>query len=260
MKELKIRASQLGRLMATDSKTSITEKQLATLNSLLAKIKLTDKQADLRDALLLKRDAEPELSKGAKSFITELYLEREFGIKQEINSKYLDKGKEVEDASIELTRILLEKDFLFKNEDNFYNDFVQGTPDVITEDNIIDVKSSWSAATFPFFDTELNNNMYEWQLKAYMWITGKTKSYLCYCLVPTPENLILDEMRRVSWKRGEGAEVSEETEQEVIEYFDISKIPTEKRLKAFKVILTDEDINKMKTAVKMAREYYKTLS
>jgi hypothetical protein len=260
MKELKIRASQLGRLMATDSKTSITEKQLVTLNGLLAKIKLTEKQAELRDTLLLKRDAEPELSKGAKSYVTELYLEREFGIKQEINSKYLDKGNEVEKASIELTSILLEKDFLFKNEEHFENDFVHGTPDVLTNYSVIDVKSSWSAATFPFFDTELKNSLYEWQLKAYMWLTGRTESYLCYCLVPTPENLILDEMRRVSWKRGEGAEVSEETEQEVIEYFDISKIPTEKRLKAFKVILTDEDIEKMKTAVKMAREYYKTLS
>lgn len=59
MKELKIRASQLGKLMATDSKTSITEKQLVTLNGLLAKIKLTEKQAELRDTLLLKRDAEP---------------------------------------------------------------------------------------------------------------------------------------------------------------------------------------------------------
>jgi hypothetical protein len=67
-------------------------------------------------------------------------------------------------------------------------------------------------------------------------------------------------MRRVSWKRGEGAEVSRETEDEVIKYFDISKIPTEKRIKAFQVDLTVEDIQKMKAAVKMAREFYKTLS
>jgi hypothetical protein len=260
MKDLKIRASQLGKLMATDSKTSITQKQLVTLNGLLAKIKLTEKQAELRDTLLLKRDAEPELSKGAKSYITELYLEREFGIKQEINSKYLDKGNEVENASIELTSILLEKDFLFKNDEYFENDFIHGTPDVLTGDSVIDVKSSWSAATFPFFDTDLKNSLYEWQLKAYMWLTGRTKSFLCYCLVPTPQNLILDEMRRVSWKRGEGAEVSRETEDEVIKYFDISKIPTEKRIKAFQVDLTVEDIQKMKVAVRMARKFYETLS
>ena len=51
MKELKIRASQLGRLMATDNKTSITQKQLVTLNGLLAKIKLTEKQAELKNSV-----------------------------------------------------------------------------------------------------------------------------------------------------------------------------------------------------------------
>ena len=97
------------------------------------------------------------------------------------------------------------------------------------------------------------------QLKAYMYLTGHTESYLCYCLVPTPEKLILDEMRRVSWKRGEGAEVSIETELDTRAYFDLSKIPTEKRVKTFKVVLTDEDIEQIKEKVTLAREYYSEL-
>jgi hypothetical protein len=258
MKDLKIRASSLGRLMATSKSTTITPKQLETLNGLLSKIKLTEKQSELRDTLILKRDAEPELSEGAKSYVKELYQYHEYGIRQEIKSKYLDKGNEVENLSIELASIYMD-DFLVKNDEYFENDYVCGTPDVVTPGYVLDVKSSWSAATFPMFETELKNNIYEWQLKAYMWLTGLTESYLCYCLVETPEPLILDEMRRVSWSRGEGAEISEETEIDVRNYFDISKIPTERRIKVFNVKLTEKDIADMKRMIILARKYYKTI-
>jgi hypothetical protein len=259
MKYLKIRASSLGRLMSNDKDTSITDKQLVTLNGLLDKIKLTEKQAELRDVLLLKRDAKPELSTGAKSYVKELYQYHEYGIRQEINSKYIDKGNEVEDLAIELAGITLEFEGLEKNENYFTNGFVHGTPDVCNDEVLIDVKSSWSAATFPMFDTKLKNTIYEWQLKAYMWLTGHKESYLVYCLVPTPEELILDEMRRVSWKRGELGEVSIETEAEVRAYFDISNIPTQKRVKSFKVELTEKDVADIKIKVNLARKYYKQI-
>jgi hypothetical protein len=259
MRDLKIRASSLGRIMTLDNSSTITAKQLATLNGLLTKIKLTEKQAELRNSLEAKRDAKPVLSTGAKSYIRELHLYITKGIRQEINSKYIDKGNEVESLSIELAGIMLDKKGLFKNDEYFENEYLMGTPDVITEDSVIDVKSSWSAATFPFYDTELKNKVYEWQLKAYMMLTGKTVSYLCYCLVPTPETLILDEMRRVSWKRGEMGEVSEEVENDVRAYFDLSKIPEFDRVKTFKVELTEEDKEKIKMHVELAREYYNTL-
>lgn len=259
MKDLKIRASSLGRIMTLDNSSTITDKQLATLKGLLAKIKLTEKQAELRNSLEAKRDAKPVLSTGAKSYIRELHLYITKGIRQEISSKYIDKGNEVESLSIELASIMLDKKGLFKNDEYFENEYLMGTPDVITEDSVIDVKSSWSAATFPFYDTELKNKVYEWQLKAYMMLTGKTVSYLCYCLVPTPETLILDEMRRVSWKRGEMGEVSEEVENDVRAYFDLSKIPEFDRVKTFKVELTEEDKEKIKMNVELAREYYNTL-
>ena len=259
MSELKIRASQLGRIMSDDAKNKISDKQLLTLEGLLSKIKLTEKQAELRDVLLLKRDAKPELSTGAKTYIKELWLEDNYGIKQEINSKYLTKGNDVEDLSIQLVETMLDKEGLYKNDEYFENDYVKGTPDVITDTCVIDVKSSWSAATFPFFDDKLSNKNYEFQLKAYMWLTNLHESYLSYCLVPTPEVLILDEMRRVSWKRGEGGEVSKTVENEVRQYFDISEIPVWERVKSFKVTLKGEDIAKIKEKVNLAKEYYKSL-
>lgn len=259
MKDLKIRASQLGRIMTDDPATVITDKQLITLNGLLTKIKLTEKQSIKRDELVAKRDAKPELSVGAKSYIRELWLENEFGVKKEINSKYLDKGLEVENASIELCKVLLEDDSLYKNDMYFENDYIKGTPDINTMKSLIDVKSSWSASTFPFFDTYLKNKLYEWQLKAYMYLVGKTESKLIYCLVRTPEHYIKTETMKTSWKRLE-LDVTEETEQEVRDYFDISAIPLEKRIKVFDVNLTDADIAKIKDKVELAREYYNTLN
>ena len=258
MKELKFRASSLGRLMTDDKDTTITDKQLETLNDLLLKIKLTDNQATLRDKLVFKRDAKPALSKGAKTYVKELFMFHEYGVKQEINSKYIDKGNEVEDLSIEAASIFLGVD-MFKNDEYFENDYVTGSPDVLTDEILVDVKSSWSASTFPFFDTELKNSIYEWQLKTYMWLTGRTESYLVYCLVPTPEDLILDEMRRVSWKRGELGDVSIETEAEVRAYFDISNIPVDKRVKSFKVELSKKDLVLMKEKIILANKFYKTI-
>ena len=253
------RASGLGCIMTEDSKTKITDKQLLTLEGLLSKVKITEKQAELRDNLLLKRDAIPELSKGAKNYIKDIWLYNNYGVKKEINSKYLTKGNDVENLSIELVEVTMGLENIFKNDEFFENDYICGTPDVITDDFVVDVKSSWSSATFPFFETELKNKNYEWQLKAYMWLTGIHKSYLSYCLVPTPEILIQDEMRRVSWKRGEGGDVSEEVENEVREYFDLSKIPIWERIKSFELNLTSDDIVKIKEKVKLARQYYDTL-
>tara|TARA_R110000744_G_scaffold349904_1_gene455566 strand:+ start:660 stop:1442 length:783 start_codon:yes stop_codon:yes gene_type:complete len=259
MAELKIRASSLGKIMSDDPKNKISEKQLLTLEGLLSKIKVTDKQAELRDVLLLKRDAKPELSTGAKTYIRELWLEENFGIKQEINSCYIDKGNQVEDLSIELAETMLELGRMYKNDEYFENNYVKGTPDVVTDTHIIDVKSSWSAATFPFFDETLSNKNYEWQLKAYMWMSNIHKSFLSYCLVPTPDVLVEDEMRRISWKRGEAGEVSQEVENEVRAFHNLEAIPIINRIKSFEVTLNSDDIVKMRDKVTLAREYYNTL-
>ncbi len=91
------------------------------------------------------------LSQTTKSYIKELVLEHKYGIRKEINSRYLDKGNMVENESIELTERVLDLDLIVKNESYFENEFICGTPDIIMGDTIIDVKSSWSAHTFPFF-------------------------------------------------------------------------------------------------------------
>ena len=198
------------------------------------------------------------LSQTAKTYIEELAKEHLFGIKKVFKSRYTDKGNEVEEQAIELTEDVLGFEFLTKNEKYFENDYIKGTPDVITTSLIIDVKSSWSGETFPFFESELPNKDYYYQVMGYMWLTGKQNALISYCLVNTPEEIVNDEIRRTAWGKYE-IEPSEETIREVQSVHNFNHIPKDRRVKAFHVEFNDGVINEMKTRIDECRKYFNTL-
>ena len=198
------------------------------------------------------------LSKTAKSSIEELAREHLFGIKKVFKSRYTDKGNEVEEQAIELTEDVLGFEFLTKNEKYFENDYIKGTPDVITTSLIIDVKSSWSGETFPFFENELPNKDYYYQVMGYMWLTGKKDALISYCLINTPEEIVNDEIRRTAWGKYE-IEPSEETIREVKSVHNFNHIPKDRRVKAFHVEYNEGVINEMKTRIDECRKYFNTL-
>ena len=198
------------------------------------------------------------LSQTAKSYIEELAKEHLFGIKKVFKSRYTDKGNEVEEQAIELTEDVLGFEFLTKNEKYFENDYIKGTPDVITTSLIIDVKSSWSGETFPFFETELPNKDYYYQVMGYMWLTGKKDALISYCLINTPEEIVNDEIRRTAWGKYE-IEPSEETIREVQSVHNFNHIPKDRRVKAFHVEFNEGVINEMKTRIEECRKYFNTL-
>jgi len=198
------------------------------------------------------------LSQTTKSYIKELVLEHKYGIRKEINSRYLDKGNMVENESIELTEKVLDLDLIVKNEQYFEDDFICGTPDIIMGDTIIDTKSSWSAHTFPFFDEELPNKDYYYQLQGYMALTGATKGMVAYCLINTPEEIVLDEIRRTSWSRHE-LDVTDETEAEVRQQHEFNHIPEVNRVKAYYIDRDEDVIKAIYDRVKECRTYYQEL-
>jgi hypothetical protein len=198
------------------------------------------------------------LSQTAKSYIEELAKEHLFGIKKVFKSRYTDKGNEVEEQAIELTEDVLGFEFLTKNEKYFENDYIKGTPDVITTSLIIDVKSSWSGETFPFFESELPNKDYYYQVMGYMWLTGKQNALISYCLINTPEEIVNDEIRRTAWGKYE-IEPSEETIREVQSVHNFNHIPKDRRVKAFHVEFNEGVINEMKTRIDECRKYFNTL-
>ncbi len=198
------------------------------------------------------------LSQTAKTYIEELAKEHLFGIKKVFKSRYTDKGNEVEEKAIELTEEVLGFEFLTKNEDYYQNDYIKGTPDIITTSLVIDVKSSWSGDTFPFFETELPNKDYYYQVMGYMWLTGKKNALISYCLINTPEEIVNDEIRRTAWGKYE-IEPSEETIRDVMSVHNFDHIPKDRRVKAFHVEYNDGVVNEMKTRIEHCRTYFNEL-
>jgi len=196
------------------------------------------------------------LSATAKAHVEEQILRREFGIVKEFWSRYTDKGIRVEEQSIKLCEKVLDFGLLWKNDEVFQNDYIIGVPDVITDKVLLDVKSAWDGTTFPWFLKELKNKDYYFQMQGYMWLTGKTESYLCYCLIDTPEDILQDEIRRQHWELKQ-IENADEIEDFVRKKHSFNHIPNDMKVKTFKVDFDEEVVEKMITRINKCNDYYK---
>ena len=198
------------------------------------------------------------LSETAKSYIQDLFKERELGIYKEFSSRYTDKGLEMEDEAIQFASEVLNWDFVVKNETRFNNEWLTGEPDINTDNLLADIKCSWSGSTFPLFDETLKNKDYYYQLQGYMMLTGHDTSELVYCLMNTPHQIVEDEVRRQHWKLNLIDE-DLEVRQAVQEMHNFDQIPNNLRVKRFIVQKDEAAQEKIKERVEVAREYYNQL-
>jgi hypothetical protein len=129
------------------------------------------------------------LSVGAKTYIKKLAREFVYQYQEDISSKYMDKGIIVEDASIALYNSVFFTDYK-KNTERKTNEWLTGECDIYTGKKIIDIKSSWSLATFPCLSEDGIDKNYEWQLRAYMMLWNVEEAELAYCMVSTPEEFL----------------------------------------------------------------------
>ena len=182
------------------------------------------------------RNKSESLSETTKSYIKEWLIEQIYGFRKEIKSKYIDKGNKLEDTAIDKAIEWLDLDFVMKNEESFEDEYFTGTPDIITNDEILDTKCSWCAHSFPLFDTELPNKDYFYQMQVYMHLTGKKKARVVYVLLNTPEEL--------TWE----------------EKHDYSNMDKKYRIKDFVVEYDAEIIATLQEKVKEARKYIETIN
>jgi hypothetical protein len=151
--------------------------------------------------------------------------------------------------------------FFSKNDEWFRNDFISGTPDIVSDDLVVDIKSSWNAFTLPKNTDKINRDYY-WQLQGYMWLTGKETSLLSYVLLDTPEQLIQDECRRLAWKMGVIDDVNQDyidACQELREQMTFNQIPIEERIVEFEIKRNEEDLELLKSRILECRMYLMTL-
>lgn len=150
------------------------------------------------------------LSDTCISVLLKIYIEQKSGRRDEIKSRYLQKGTQSESNSFDL---LAEYDEVFaheKNTERLFNDWIQGECDLLEETRITDIKSSWDIFTFTpkTIETELDK-IYWWQGQCYMWLYGVERFRLAYVLSNTPQGIIDDEKKRFLWELGSNKADSE---------------------------------------------------
>ena len=227
------------------------------------------------------------LSETAKGHCVDVYASWMYDRREEVYSKYLEKGNSVEEDAITLLS-LHAKNLYFKNEDRLENEFIAGTPDLFIKDGDVisvveDIKSSWDIFTFlRSKHKELNKNYY-WQLMGYMWLTGADKSNLRYCLVNSTDSLIDDEKRKLAYAMKvfdndtdpKYVEQCKQIERNMI--YDLKlflthyphyplandvnewkwDVPREKRIHTIEIVRDDIAIERIKEKVTACREYIK---
>jgi hypothetical protein len=197
------------------------------------------------------------LGKTGESYLQEWLKEQIYSRKKEFSNKYTLKGLLVEDWSLDFISDQLGIKGCFKNDEYFENDYFAGSPDVVLEDCIIDVKNSWDAFTFPLFDTEIPNSDYYFQGQIYMALTGKKHYKLIYTLLDTPMDIIQKEA--FFFARDNGLELNEELINEFRERNSFSSIDPKYRIKVFEFEYDQPTIDKLISRVEESRIYLSTL-
>lgn len=289
------RCSQLGKLMTNLPTEQAKEKLTSQIKTLESerdsgvnengnKVKwTTKKETDLATLKSrLKKEEDDELPSGAISFLEEEFRRVYWGRQRSVSNKYLTKGTIAEEDALELLSVIDGTNY-WKNEEFLQNKFICGTPDN-RQIKVKDTKCSWDLKSFD--EAELTT-LYEWQLKAYMWLEHtstnteletKTEAELCYCLVNAPIDLIDKERKTLFYNMNlpdedndEWIEACQQLERNMI--FDVPafrkpyphydfynqsldfSIPEHMRVKRFEVSLDSTDVKNITRRVTLARNW-----
>lgn len=201
------------------------------------------------------------LSKTAQKHLLDVYIAEKYGRRKDIQTKQMKKGVEVEQDSIDLLSMYLKTPFV-KNENRFTNDYITGLPDIIYNDRIIDIKSSYDLWTFMANIPDKLDSLYYWQMQSYMWLTNTKNAIIAYCLVNTPSSIIEQEKYYLLKKMDVISEDSPEYIKEAMKIeFNMSfdDIAIEERVLMFNIGINDNDILRIQQKVEKAREFLREL-
>ena len=223
-----------------------------------------------RCSSLSKIMAGASLTESAKKFICEAFDSWERGVRYEFSSKETEKGTIMESEAITLVKNELvrecanlkekkELDNYQKNEINYKNEWLTGTPDVIYARGkykfIDDIKCSFTRASWLYSvasileNREVNEDYY-WQLQGYMMLTGAHEAYLVYCLMDTPQHIVNGLISKSTYNLDflEAQKAAQNIEK-LHEFGDFERV-----FRA-KVQRDDKDIEKIKKRVEMANDW-----
>jgi len=268
----KISASQCGKIMSGADGKSVKQRleelriEIADRETKVLEMKPTlktyPKQVEMLERRkaeymeLLPRENEPNLSKTCITYLRKWADEKIYKRKVQFSSKQTDKGNLVEDVSIDYASIHLEWGLVSKNLERFHNEWAHGEPDLVLENEVPDIKSSYTHETFPLYSPELENKDYEWQDLVYQWLTGIQKGSIVFVLTSMPDEMIRKEAR-FSKQLPEG--YTEAEYEEFAAQFRYDDLPPYLRIKQYEVEYNEEKIEAIKTRVNECRKYIETV-
>lgn len=262
---VKFRASAVGDLLVGGN--AITEKQLEKLEEYEARMAnpnakpLTVKQLEEMESLQEKRDADFKFGLTALSCIRRTWLRNEFGYEEPLVTDEIVKGIMCEDEAIDLLSTVVPGGYRVKNEQEYEDDHFTGTPDLITGDIVEDTKCSWSLRTF--IETTKPDPLYYAQGQVYMALTGRSRFRLAHVLVETPQELVLEEKKRLFFKFN--CDEENQFYQNAAAKVDamhaaVAMVPKEMRVRCFEFNRDDSFIATLRQRVELARVVYDQLT
>jgi hypothetical protein len=249
----------------TEHKLSLLSEKAVKMNEkYMGQLKDIDKAIiELED--LLEQGFDKELSETCKARCRQQWIEHTTGRTKEIHTKYFDKGILMEDKAIMMLS-KLDSEFYDKNLETFYHHpYIEGTPDIIHHEKVIDVKCSWDI--FNFFKVKFTklDKGYMYQLQCYMELLKQRypkleDSELCYCLMNTPVHLKAKAIKDIEWRTGEFVALSEKEYAQLEKNHTFDDMPDEKKVIRFSIKRDDAVIEAIEKRVIECRKYIETLS
>jgi hypothetical protein len=212
------------------------------------------------------------LSETAKSYILEIAMFDKYDYIETVHTDAMLKGSLLEnDAAALVTDVMndgqvritsgarLHKYGLNYSENplmdsyGYKNGFIMGSPDIILQDAIEDIKVSENLRTF---EQSKLKPIYEWQLRGYMWLTGRKQARLIYCMMNDPDWMIDRKIKPLTY----WSDYPHEMEERIMKNARVAdRMPKDKRIRVFEIEHDDDKVEQIINQVVKANKYYEEL-
>lgn len=267
--DFKVFCSDISRIIGQpQGYRDLAKQQRLLFERLSAKEELSDDENEKFTFLKKKRDDflnPPVVSETAKGYLIEHFSKERYGIRRcSLGTAQLPataKGFGLEREGIKLLSKIDGIEYQ-KSTEVLVDDHFIGVCDVLCKVNnvLIDIKSSWNAASFMSHKREAKQLSTElWaQMQGYLHLYGLKKGFVCFVLVNTPPHLIEQEKAN-AFKRYVFGEMEYEKYEAKCKSFDsiydFNRIPMRRRVIRAEVDYCPEFIEKAKRKVELSRIY-----
>jgi hypothetical protein len=244
--------------------SDLSKNQVIQQEKLLAKEEKTEKDEELLAYYREKREKflDPPLSETAKSYLISRYSAERYNKRRApITAKLprIAKGTGLEEEALQMLSKLHKIDYC-RPAEPIKNDFLHGICDIHCPERnkIVEMKISWSAATFfPYLSGKLPKITWL-QTQGYLELYNLDYAQVCYVLVNTPRHLIDQEYANL-YKKFTFGEINREKFDDGMEkiegFYNYNNIPLKKRVITFEVTRSEEIMQRVRKKVGMCRQW-----